>query len=70
MSSAEGAALRVQLDALWGVLAPLEQAARGTGDGAVMRLLEGVQAARQAAITVERRIPAARTYRGITLAKH
>jgi hypothetical protein len=69
MDPPEGAAWRAQLDAAWQVLAPLEACATAAGDGAVLRLLEGVQQARQAAITIEQRAGDTTLYRGVDLAK-
>jgi hypothetical protein len=77
MTSAEGTALRVQLDALLGSLERYDRAAMVAGDVPVQQLLARLWEARQAASEIETRPelpPMAPTqvttlYRGVRLAK-
>ena len=57
MDQAEGAAWRVQMDAVWAVLAPLEVVAREQKDHDVLNLLKGAKMARSAAHAIEDRSP-------------
>ncbi len=73
MDQAQGAAIRVQLEALVASLRPHVVLADRFGDQAVVELLASLQAAHAAAHRIERRAPAGATLhttgKGVQLAK-
>lgn len=68
MNQSEGAAVRVQLDAMINALQPLDQAAVEGGDTTVSRLIARLYDARLEASAIEKRAPLPKL-KGVVLAR-
>lgn len=69
MSSAQGAAVRIQLDAMIAALQPFDRPAVEAGDEPVTRLLCRLYAAAQEAKTIEDRSAPVPLYKGVTMTR-
>lgn len=69
LSPFEGAAMRVQLDAMLNVLAHADEEAAKVDDNSVRHLVASLHEARAAAQEIEDRAATPPAYRGVTLAR-
>ena len=70
MDAPQGAAMRIQLDAMIAVLLPVDEAAADARDEDVRHLIASLYEARAAAHAVETRAQERKPYLGVKLAKN